>query len=207
MSPEKAAAGAEQPRPVPAPVTAHTELRKTPPVRLNRDFYISFQLVEIEAAFKNLKDDLGLRPIHHQLEQRIEAHIFVAFMAYCLYVTLRARLKPLARRSHAQSRSRQTRRHPDARGSLPHDRRSKLDFKPLHRYTELNSDQKLLLSQLNLNLPPTMASVVETFCPGCLILLGSSAIERLIISRESRASNCWANSARVSGAVPDMTRR
>ena len=57
-------------------------------------FYI--QLVEVEAAFKNLKDDLQLRPIYHQLEQRIEAHIFVAFLAYCLHVTLRARLKPLA---------------------------------------------------------------------------------------------------------------
>jgi hypothetical protein len=42
------------------------------------EFYI--QLVEIEAAFKNLKDDLALRPIFHQLEHRIEAHIFVAFM-------------------------------------------------------------------------------------------------------------------------------
>jgi len=57
-------------------------------------FYI--QLVEIEAAFKNLKDDLALGPIFHQLEQRIEAHIFVAFIAYCLHVTLRARLRPLA---------------------------------------------------------------------------------------------------------------
>src|SRR6201997_4503870 len=57
-------------------------------------FYI--QLVEIEAAFKNLKDDLALRPIFHQLEHRIEAHIFVAFMAYCLHVALRARLRPLA---------------------------------------------------------------------------------------------------------------
>jgi transposase len=52
-------------------------------------FYI--QLVEIEAAFKNLEDDLALRPIFHQLEQRIEGHIFVAFIAYCLHVTLRAR--------------------------------------------------------------------------------------------------------------------
>jgi hypothetical protein len=57
-------------------------------------FYI--QLVEIEAAFKNLKDDLQLRPIYHQLEHRIEAHIFVAFISYCLHVTRRARLKPLA---------------------------------------------------------------------------------------------------------------
>ena len=48
----------------------------------------------MEAAFKNLKDDLQLRPIYHQLIGRIEAHIFVAFLAYCLHVTLRARLRP-----------------------------------------------------------------------------------------------------------------
>jgi transposase len=60
-------------------------------------FYI--QLVEIEAAFKNLKDDLQLRPIYHQLQQRIEAHIFVAFVAYCLHVTLRvAQLRRVAGR-------------------------------------------------------------------------------------------------------------
>ena len=39
------------------------------------------QLVEIEQAFKELKNDLSVRPIHHQLETRIEAHIFVAFLA------------------------------------------------------------------------------------------------------------------------------
>jgi hypothetical protein len=57
---------------------------------------VYIQLVEVEAAFKNLKDDLQLRPIYHQLEHRVEAHIFVAFLAYCLHVTLRAQLKPLA---------------------------------------------------------------------------------------------------------------
>jgi transposase len=57
-------------------------------------FYI--QLVEVEPSFKNLNDDLQLRPIYHQLIDRIEAHIFVAFLAYCLHVTLRARLRPLA---------------------------------------------------------------------------------------------------------------
>ena len=56
----------------------------------------AIQLVEVEAAFKTMKDDLNLRPIYHQLEQRVEAHIFVAFLTYCLHVTLRARLKPLA---------------------------------------------------------------------------------------------------------------
>ena len=80
-------------------------------------FYI--QLVEVEAAFKNLKDDLQLRPIYHQLEHRVEAHIFVAFLAYCLHVTLRAQLKPLAPGPHPEGRTRQARRHPDARRPLP----------------------------------------------------------------------------------------
>jgi transposase len=53
-------------------------------------------LVEIEQAFKELKNDLSIRPIHHQSDARIEAHIFVAFLAYCLMVTLKQRLKALA---------------------------------------------------------------------------------------------------------------
>lgn len=57
-------------------------------------FYV--QLTHVEAAFKDFKDDLSLRPIFHQLEHRIEAHIFVAFLAYCLNVSLRARLQVLA---------------------------------------------------------------------------------------------------------------
>jgi transposase len=112
-------------------------------------FYI--QLVEIEAAFKNLKDDLKLRPIYHQLENRIEAHIFVAFIAYCLHVTLRARLKLVAG------------------GLTPRAVLDKfaaiqmLDVKfpttdgrtlILSRYTEPNTDHKILLEQLKLTLPP-----------------------------------------------------
>lgn len=58
-------------------------------------FYV--QLTEVEQAFKELKHDLAVRPIHHQLESRIEAHIFVAFLAYCLQVTLKAQLKQLAK--------------------------------------------------------------------------------------------------------------
>lgn len=54
------------------------------------------QLVQVEEAFRNLKGDLALRPIHHQKEERIEAHIFVAFLAYTLHVTLRRRLHDLA---------------------------------------------------------------------------------------------------------------
>jgi hypothetical protein len=47
-------------------------------------------------ACKDFKNDLSLRPIFHQLERRIEAHIFVSFLAYCLHVHLRACLRPLA---------------------------------------------------------------------------------------------------------------
>jgi transposase len=54
------------------------------------------QLVAVEQAFKDLKDDLAIRPIFHQLEARIEAHIFIAFLAYCLHVTLGRRLHALA---------------------------------------------------------------------------------------------------------------
>jgi len=53
-------------------------------------------LTEIEAAFKSLKDDLSLRPIYHQKESRIEAHIFVAYLAYCLQVTLKGQLRNVA---------------------------------------------------------------------------------------------------------------
>jgi Transposase DDE domain len=112
-------------------------------------FYI--QLVEIEAVFKTMKDDLNLRPIFHQLEGRIEAHIFVAFLAYCLHVTLRARLKPLA---------------PGLTPRAVLDKLAAVQMLDVHfpttdgrtlimrRYTELTADQKLLVKQLRLDLPP-----------------------------------------------------
>ena len=54
------------------------------------------QLVAVEEAFKNLKGDLAIRPVFHQEERRIEAHIFIAFLAYCLQITLQRRLHALA---------------------------------------------------------------------------------------------------------------
>ena len=54
------------------------------------------QLVFVEEAFRTLKGDLGLRPIYHHRPDRIEAHLFVAFLAYCLSITLRQKLKTLA---------------------------------------------------------------------------------------------------------------
>ena len=54
------------------------------------------QLTEIEAVFRDLKNDLAIRPIYHQKDSRMEAHVFISFLAYCLYVTLRQRLRALA---------------------------------------------------------------------------------------------------------------
>ncbi|HEY6349696.1 MAG TPA: IS1634 family transposase [Candidatus Angelobacter sp.] len=53
-------------------------------------------LTQIEAAFKAMKSELGIRPIYHQLEHRVEAHSLVAFLSYCLFTTLRNRLRALA---------------------------------------------------------------------------------------------------------------
>jgi len=104
--------GPEESQPI-APPNFRFELRKDKPRQVRRregryllrsnlsaqepeklwQFYI--QLTQVEAAFKDLKDDLALRPIFHPLEERIEAHIFVSFLAYCLHAHLRAHLKPL----------------------------------------------------------------------------------------------------------------
>ncbi len=70
-----------------------TNLTETDPATL-WTFYL--QLVAVEQAFRNLKSDLALRPIYHQDAERIEAHIFVSFLAYCLHVTLGRRLRDLA---------------------------------------------------------------------------------------------------------------
>jgi transposase len=54
------------------------------------------QLTQVEAAFKSMKGELGIRPIFHQLQRRVEAHVFVAFLGYCLLVTLKSRLAAYA---------------------------------------------------------------------------------------------------------------
>jgi transposase len=70
-----------------------TNLTETDPAKL---WSLYLQLVNVEEAFKNLKGDLAIRPIFHQIEKRIEAHILIAFLAYCLHVTLTERLRALA---------------------------------------------------------------------------------------------------------------
>jgi hypothetical protein len=70
-----------------------TNLTESDPAKL-WEYYI--QLTVVEEAFKTLKGDLSIRPIFHQKQTRIEAHIFIAFLAYCLHVTLGHQLKCLA---------------------------------------------------------------------------------------------------------------
>jgi transposase len=124
-----------------------TNLCARDPAELWR-FYI--QLVEVEAAFKTLKGDLALRPIHHQLERRIEAHIFVAFLAYCLHVTLRAKLRPLAGGLTPRAVLDKFAAIQMLDVQFPTtDGRTLI----LTRHTELSADQKLLVRQLNLDLP------------------------------------------------------
>jgi transposase len=109
------------------------------------------QLTEIEAAFKTLKSDLQLRPVRHHLELRIEAHILVCFLAYCLSVTLRKRLAAhapgLTSRAVLESLA----------GILVLDVHVPLaDGRELvmPRYTQPEAEHRLVLEKLGWELPP-----------------------------------------------------
>ena len=109
------------------------------------------QLTEVEQAFKELKGDLAIRPIYHQLDHRIEAHIFVAFMAYCLQVTLKQRLRALAPGLTPRAALDKLKAMQMVDVELPTtDGRHIV----LPRYTQPNQDQQILLQQLKLTLPP-----------------------------------------------------
>ncbi len=112
-------------------------------------FYI--QLTQVEAAFKDLKDDLSLRPIFHSSEQRIEAHIFVSFLAYCLHVSLRACLRPLAPGLTPRSLLEKFAAIQMLDVHFPTSDGRELVFS---RYTQPEPDHKLLLAQLGWELPP-----------------------------------------------------
>jgi transposase len=108
------------------------------------------QLIQIEEAFKNLKGDLAIRPIFHQLEHRIEAHIMVAFLAYCLHVTLRHRL-----RVHAPGLTPRAALEKFATITMLDAHFPTTDGRWLHftRYTQPEKDHRLLLEKLALQLP------------------------------------------------------
>jgi transposase len=109
------------------------------------------QLSEIESAFRTLKSELQLRPIRHHVELRIEAHILVCFLAYCLSVTLRKRLQVhapgLTSRAVLETLS----------GILMLDVRVPLaDGRELvmPRYTQPEAEHRLVLEKLGWDLPP-----------------------------------------------------
>ena len=109
------------------------------------------QLVAVEEAFKTLKDDLAIRPIFHQEERRIEAHIFVSFLAYCLYITLQRRLSALAPGLTARSVLEKFAAVQMIDVHLPTTDGRELR---LTRYTQPEPELQLLLKQMELVLPP-----------------------------------------------------
>ena len=88
------------------------------------------QLTEIEQAFKELKHHLAIRPIFHQIEERIEAHIFVSFIAYCLLVTLKNLARPQGPRPHPTRHRREIRHVADGRHPCADHRRAPSDAAP-----------------------------------------------------------------------------
>jgi transposase len=117
-------------------------------------------LTEIEAAFKSLKDDLCIRPVYHQKQERIEAHIFVAYLAYCLQVTLKGKLKQVAGGLTPRAVLEKFASIQMMNVVLPTQEQGKeLVFR---RYTHPEKDHLMLLAQLNWDLPdqapPTITS-------------------------------------------------
>jgi transposase len=108
------------------------------------------QLTQIEAAFKCLKSDLGIRPIYHQREHRVEAHILIAFLAYCLTVTLKYQLQV-----HASGLTPRAVLEKLAAIQMLDVEFPTTDGRCLvmPRYTEPETEQKILLYQLKIMLP------------------------------------------------------
>ena len=124
-----------------------TNLTETDPVKL-WNYYL--QLVTVEEAFRTLKGDLAIRPIFHQDAMRIEAHLFIAFLAYCLHVTLGQRLKLLAPGLTARRALEKFAAVQMVDVHIPTTDQRELC---LTRYTQPEPDLKLLLDRLKLTLP------------------------------------------------------
>ena len=138
-----------------------TNLTDNDPAQLWQ-YYI--QLVAVEEAFRNLKGDLAIRPLFHKHESRIEAHIFIAFLAYCIHVTLTRRLHALAPGLTARSALEKFAAVQMIDVHLPTTDGREIR---LTRYTHPEPELQLLIDQLKLRLPPqpppriTTAAVIE----------------------------------------------
>jgi len=124
-----------------------TNLTESDPATLWQ-YYIQ---LAVEEALKNLKADLALRPVFHQEERRIEAHILIAFLASGLYVTLQRRLHALAPGLTARSAREKFAAVPMIDVHLPTTDGREL---VLTRYTQPEPERQLLINQLKLPLPP-----------------------------------------------------
>jgi transposase len=129
------------------------------------------QLTQIEAAFKAMKSELGLRPIYHRLGDRVEAHILVAFLAYCLLVTLKNRLRELAPGLTPRAVLEMLAPMQMLDVTFPTTDGRRLT---MPRFTQPTPEQKLLLHQLQLTLPeqppPRIQVKPEIFPAGMLRL-------------------------------------
>ena len=122
------------------------------------------QLTQIEAAFKSMKSELAIRPLYHQLGHRVEAHIFVAFLAYCLLVTLKNRLQALA---------------PGLTPTAVLEKLSTIQMLDvwlpttdqrwlvMPRFTQPEQDQAILLHKLHLELPQQPPPRIKTQVSDC----------------------------------------
>jgi transposase len=117
------------------------------------------QLSEIEQVFKELKQDLNLRPIHHQKDDRIEAHIFVSFLAYCLTVTLKHRLRSSAPGLTPRSALDQMKGILMIDVQIPTTDGRQLS---MSRFTQPDKAQQILLAQLGMALPPQPPPKITT---------------------------------------------
>jgi transposase len=108
------------------------------------------QMVLIESAFKSMKSDLAIRPIFHQVEKRVEAHLFVAFMGYCLMTTLRKHIEPAAPGLSPRAVLEQLAVIQMVDVCLP---TSDGRWLVMPRYTEPEAEQQMLLEKLKLSLP------------------------------------------------------